>query len=123
MVGGKVHTVGVGTCTVNADQAGDDLYLAAKPLTRTFSVAKAATVLTIAPARRGPQTFSATLRRADTGAPIAGQVITFRVGPNKMCAATTNSAGVASCGRGSANYSATYAGSATYLAATANKRW
>ena len=40
---------------------------------------------------------NATLRRNDTGAPIAGEPIAFFSGGKPLCTATTNTAGVASC--------------------------
>jgi hypothetical protein len=40
--GGGVNLVGAGTCTITASQAGDDDYLAATDVVRTFTVAKAA---------------------------------------------------------------------------------
>jgi hypothetical protein len=53
IVSGKIHIVGTGTCTVNADQAGDATYQPAAQVSRSFTVATATVVVTPAPAR-GP---------------------------------------------------------------------
>jgi hypothetical protein len=67
-------------------------------------------------------TVSATLTRTDTGAALAGQTITFTTGSTKICTATTNSSGTASCSGAAATlaimlnggYTATYAGTTVY---------
>jgi hypothetical protein len=41
IVDGKVHITGAGSCTVTASQAGNNNYLAAPDVERTFSIAKA----------------------------------------------------------------------------------
>ncbi|WP_320669836.1 hypothetical protein [Patulibacter defluvii] len=40
---------------------------------------------------------SATLTRTDTGAPVAGAQVTFAIGDEQLCVATTDAAGVAAC--------------------------
>lgn len=42
MGSGKVHTVAVGTCTLKATNAGDDVYAASTSVTKTFAITKAA---------------------------------------------------------------------------------
>jgi hypothetical protein len=46
IVGGVVHLTGAGSCTVTASQAGDDDYAAATDVPRTFSIGKAALLIT-----------------------------------------------------------------------------
>ncbi|WP_374008481.1 RICIN domain-containing protein [Leifsonia sp. LS-T14] len=46
VTGSTVHVNGVGTCSITAAQSGDDQHTAADPVTRTFSVAKAAPTIT-----------------------------------------------------------------------------
>lgn len=43
-------------------------------------------------------TMSATLTRADTGAPLGGQIVRFTAGGRPVCTAVTNGGGVAACG-------------------------
>jgi hypothetical protein len=52
IVAGKIHIVGAGTCTVTANQAGNDNYNPAPPVERSFTIAKATTTtaLTVTPA-------------------------------------------------------------------------
>jgi hypothetical protein len=40
IVGGKLHVVGAGDCTITASQGGNDNYNAATPVERTFAIAK-----------------------------------------------------------------------------------
>src|SRR5439155_10144092 len=41
---GKVHIVGLGTCTITASQGGNDLYNAAANVTRSFTVSATAPI-------------------------------------------------------------------------------
>jgi hypothetical protein len=45
--GGAVTQLAVGTCVITATQAGDDIYLAATPVVRSFAVTKAPQTITI----------------------------------------------------------------------------
>jgi hypothetical protein len=97
----------------------------------TQSVQKAATALTAAPVRKVPNaTFSATLISAY--GPVANQSVLFTVanglgGTRSMCAATTNTNGIATCTASNtkmqlsfvSNYNAAFAGSTGYLASSA----
>lgn len=88
IVDGAVHAVSPGDCTVNADQPGDDVYLAAPQVTRTFTVSAAAVVpvvgsvaVDVAPssiAADGTSTATVTASVKDTtGDPLPGQTVTF----------------------------------------------
>lgn len=134
-----VELLAAGTCTINADQAGDDQYLPAERASQSFEIAKVTTWLSAAKAVKGvlgltQSRFSATLtvpyEAGGAGWGLEGypgQVVTFSVAGKKVCAATTNADGVATCvgviGLASAlsqsSYTATYAGDADYLGATA----
>jgi hypothetical protein len=46
-VGGAVVQTAVGTCVITATQAGDDIYLAATPVVRSFAVTRAPQTITI----------------------------------------------------------------------------
>jgi hypothetical protein len=45
--GGAVTQLAVGTCVITASQAGDDIYLAAAPVVRSFAVTRAPQTITI----------------------------------------------------------------------------
>ena len=125
--GAAIDTSSAGTkqFTVTArDNAGNTT-----TATHTYTVQRIATTLTARPAvleisPLGVWLFevSATLTDPED-APISGQKITFSAGIKAICTATTNTAGTATCsGRLSAlstvlnnGYTATFAGTATYL--------
>jgi hypothetical protein len=72
---------------------------------------------------------TARLTQTGTGAPIPGQTVTFETGTAKVCAATTNSQGLASCSPGLAvlalagsGFTAAYGGSSAYAASGATAR-
>jgi hypothetical protein len=139
MTGAVIEFLGAGTCTINADQAGDDEYLPAGRVSQSFEIGKVQTWLTAAKAGKGvlgltPSTFSATLSvpvYAGGGGwsteGYAGQPITFAVAGKTMCTAITNASGVATCkapiGLASwtnqSSYTATYTGDANYLGVSA----
>jgi hypothetical protein len=97
----------------------------------TQSVDRAATWLVAAAASRINGVYSATLTRADNGAPVAGQSIVFSVrrilGHTDLCQAVTDATGVASCrikvlpttAPFATSYQASYAGSGNFEASRA----
>jgi hypothetical protein len=96
-----------GTCTILADQAGNDEYLPAEQAAQSVLVKKAHTTLTkLRQAKRflGASTFRATLLRPYhvssflTGIEgFPGQVVTFSVAGKDVCSGITNADGVATC--------------------------
>jgi hypothetical protein len=131
-----VMFTGAGTCTVLADQAGDDYWLPAEQVSQSFVIGKATPTLGAYSASKGvvgltPTTFSADLRRrlviGSPSGPIAGEVVTFTVAGRAMCSATTNSDGVATCDAtiglrnalNESSYGAVYDGSTNYWGVTA----
>src|SRR6202040_3868879 len=46
IVAGKLHVAGAGSCTIDADQAGNDNYNAAAQVERTFTIGRAALTVT-----------------------------------------------------------------------------
>jgi hypothetical protein len=135
--GTTVSLVGVGTCVIHADQFGDDEWAPAPQATQSFFVDKSTAVLVPKPADKGvlgltASTFSASVSRtfdvmSGPVDPIAGEKITFAVGGEVLCTATTGGDGVGTCSAtiGLVNaltqstYTATYAGDAHYKGATA----
>lgn len=124
---------GAGTCTVQADQPGNDDYLPAPRTTQSFQLEKVETFLSKVRARKGtpgktPAAFSATLATwAPTSSftvgiePFLGQVVTFSVAGRPVCSGTTAADGVATCQAVlprsdllKLRFTATYAGTANY---------
>lgn len=104
-----IRFVGPGTCTILADQAGDDVYLPAPQASQSFVIEKAQPTLSGVKGRKlvpglPSATFRATLQvlynlsSHDWGhRGYEGQVIAFTVAGRPVCSATTDAEGVASC--------------------------
>lgn len=144
---GNVVPLHAGTCTVFADQPGNEEYAAAERISMTFEIARELTVLEAKKATKGilglsGTVFSANLRYQgwfgpSYGAlfPYTGQEVTFSVGGKKICTGTTKAvddgsmfgAAIATCkapiGVNAAltqsTYTAAFEGSQDYLPATA----
>ncbi|MBO9519939.1 MAG: hypothetical protein J7518_00260 [Nocardioidaceae bacterium] len=97
---GNVGIGHAGTCTVYADQAGDDQYAPAERIEMSFEVGRVPTGLFAAKASKGalgltPTTFRAALRYDgwfgpnEATLPFPGQLVTFSVAGKTMCSATT----------------------------------
>lgn len=144
---GNVSGLHAGTCTIYANQAGNDEYLPAPQISTSFLLAREDTTLTAAKASKGVvglsgTTFSASLHYIGWfgpgyGAefPYPGQTVKFYVGGKLICSAVTVQkddgtffgGGVATCkapiGVQAAlkcnSYTAVYGGSQDYLPSTA----
>ncbi|MGI8751555.1 MAG: Ig-like domain repeat protein [Acidimicrobiales bacterium] len=125
---GKLHAVTAGTCTVTASQAGDSNYLAATPVTDTFSIAAAATSTTLT-SSANPAVSGQTVTYTATVSPVAdGGTVTFFDGttPITSCGTpTVDIAGHATCQVTYANTSgsphsitAAYSGDSNFAAST-----
>jgi hypothetical protein len=135
-----IRFVGPGSCTIRADQEGDETYLPAPQASQSFVIDKVASTLSDLKARKvlrgGPSaSFRATLQ-----VPInlsswewglggyPGQVVTFSVAGTPVCSATTDTDGVATCTAPlplitwltQPRFTASYAGDALYEPATAS---
>ena len=122
-----VSFVGVGTCTIDANQTGNTDYTASPQAAQTFTVGKAPTTLNAAKAtvNQGSKSWSvklsATLTSQVTGGALGGQSITFTMS-TYSCKATTSTLGVASCSvsgthtlSGVTSYTAAYGGNSAFL--------
>jgi hypothetical protein len=121
--GSTVSLKALGTCTIDANQAGNSLYTAAPEQKQSFSVGKAPTALVAAPEGATSKTMQATLTNSSDGIPINKQLVKFSIGGVTKCSAYTNASGVASCSlvkrpAGTPTYLATFAGTAHYLASS-----
>jgi hypothetical protein len=109
---------------INATFAGSGVFVKSSDTSHTFTGHRAATSLTASPVLPGGA--SATLRVARTAKALAGQTVVFSAGGHAFCTATTNGSGTANCGLSMSQpavlalgYTASYAGSSSYLPATA----
>jgi len=128
---------GAGTCTIHADQAGNDEYLPAPQATQSFVIEKVPTMLAVlrqAYGAGGTRTFRATLEVPTVGGGHSifwwgypGQTVTFSVGGHPVCSGTTDNSGVATCtkvlslrDRLKYAFTASYAGNANYKPVSRN---
>lgn len=137
--GAWIEFTGAGTCTIQADQAGNADYLPAPRATQSFELERVQTWLDKVRARKGtpgrtPATFSATLKTWQATSsftigvePFEGQVVTFSVAGRPACSGTTGLDGIATCQAVLPRsdllrlaFTATYAGTDDYLPVSKN---
>jgi hypothetical protein len=113
--GFNVTTIAVGTCVLNANQAGNSGYLAATQVTRNISIARANQAITFTPP--SAQIFSAggTFSLSATGG-ASGNPIVFNSTTTAVCTVAGNTATIVAVG--TCTISATQAGNSNYNAAT-----
>jgi 6-phosphogluconolactonase (cycloisomerase 2 family) len=113
--GSTVHLAGAGTCTINADQAGDDDYLAADQAQQSFAVGKGSqTVAFTSTAPNDAAVGGATYGVAATGGD-SGKPVTFSSATPGVCTVSGSTVHFASAGTCTIN--ADQAGNGVYLAA------
>jgi hypothetical protein len=107
VAGSTVTLLHTGTCTLEAEQAGDATYLPAPAVEQSFQVLPdpVPTRLTVAPTllrvsggliRITVGIVSARLTRAD-GTAVPGAIVTFTSAGSRLCSATTAADGTATC--------------------------
>jgi hypothetical protein len=103
-----INYLGSGTCTIHADQAGNDEYLPADQVSQSFFIDKVLPTLVVLRQKNWPgrkRTFRATLvvpAAWNHWGWLENRVVTFSVGGRQVCSGTTNAwpsadAGVATC--------------------------
>ena len=103
-----LYVDGPGTCTIHADQAGDDVYLPAAQATQSFVLHKVQPSLSVLRKTNAAggryRTFRATLlgpfhfRSFNWGIwGVEDQIITFLVAGKPVCSGTTDESGIAHC--------------------------
>ncbi|MDQ5820504.1 MAG: hypothetical protein M3540_03595, partial [Actinomycetota bacterium] len=113
--GTTVSFVGVGTCTVDANQAGNASYQAAPQVQQSFAVAQGTQTIT----------FTSDPGRVDRNDPpytvtavaSSGLAVTFTADPSSAGVCTVSGSTVSFIGRGDCTINANQAGNANYLAA------
>lgn len=112
---GVITLLATGTCTIEADQAGDATYSAATPVSRSFAIVRAAQAITFPqpPDGRVGQTI------ALTAASDAGLPVSYTSNSPTVCVVDAAGTGVDLVGTGACDIDADQAGDAEYLPATA----
>lgn len=106
--------VGLGTCTVNASQAGNTSYLAAAPVSNSFAVGVGAQTITfVSPGNQVLGTTPAALVATST----SGLSVAFDSTTPSVCAASGNTLTLVTAG--TCTVAASQAGNANYSSATA----
>lgn len=111
--GSTVQFVGVGTCTINANQAGNGTYLAAPQVQQSFTVGKAAQTITfgsLADKTYGDASFTISATAS------SGLTVAFTSATTGVC--TVSGSNVTLVGAGSCTINANQAGDANYNAAS-----
>jgi len=113
--GNNVTFVGIGDCTVAADQAGNASYNAAAQVTQTFAIARSPQ--TIKFTSQAPSTaYVGDTYTANATVGANGNVVAIAAGPAAVCTATGNA--IAFVASGTCTVTATQAGNTYYEPAT-----
>ncbi len=110
---GTITIVGAGTCSIAATQAGNNYYLAAAKITRSFAVNKTLQVITFVPI--GAQTMATASITADATA-TSGLTVTLTSNTTSVCTVSGFTVTIKAAGR--CTLAATQAGDANFAAAT-----
>jgi hypothetical protein len=127
---GLVSFTAVGTCTIDANQAGNATYNPAPQVQQSFAVG-ATTTTTVVTSSSNPSTYRAAVTFTATVSSAGGTPsgsVTFKDGSTTLCAAVTlDGAGLATCTTsslpvGTHTISATYAGSSTFASSAGSMK-
>jgi hypothetical protein len=116
--GSSVTLVTVGTCTIQASQAGNATYAAAAPVSRSFTVSKASQTITFGALAN--QSLNSTPTFTVTASATSGLTVSFNSRTAAVC--TVSGVTVTLVAVGSCTIQATQTGNANYSAATAVNR-
>jgi hypothetical protein len=114
--GSTVSLVGAGTCTINANQAGNGSYLAAPQKQQSFTISKRSQTISFTSAPPG----SAVVAGASytiTATATSGLAVAFSAAASSAGICTVSGSTVSFVGAGTCTISANQAGNGTYLAA------
>jgi hypothetical protein len=114
ITGNMIHLTGVGTCTVTAVQTGNNNYLAANPVSRTFTISRNKVHQTITFDLLTGITFD-TPDFTVSATASSGLPVTYNVEPGSHCTLSGNIVHIT--GAGSCIITATQTGNDSYLAA------
>lgn len=111
--GATITVLAIGTCTIQATQAGNATYAAAAPVSQSFQVTLAAQTITFGPLINRPLT---TLTFPLTATASSGLTVTFSSTTSSVC--TISGVTVSLLGAGLCSIQAAQPGNAIYAAAT-----
>ncbi|WP_188054202.1 Ig-like domain-containing protein [Sphingosinithalassobacter sp. CS137] len=115
IAGGTVSFTGVGTCTINANQAGNANFSAAPQVQQTITVAQASQTIGFTSTPPSPANFGGTYTPAATA--TSGLAVTFTIDPAASGVCSIAGGTVTFTGAGTCTINANQAGNANYGAA------
>jgi uncharacterized protein YhjY with autotransporter beta-barrel domain len=113
--GGVVSFTGIGTCLVNADQAGNADYTAAPQVQQSFAVGQGSQTINITSSPSSPRQVGGTYTPAATAS--SGLAVAFTIDPSAAGVCTVSAGTVSYVGAGICVVNADQAGNADYAAA------
>ncbi|BBH15933.1 hypothetical protein Back2_02200 [Nocardioides baekrokdamisoli] len=113
--GSTVSFVGVGSCTINANQAGSTYYTAAPQKQQSFSVAQASQTITFTSTAPGAATYNGATYTVTATGGASGNAVTFTSATTPVC--TLSGATVSFVGVGTCTINANQTGNTNYAAA------
>jgi surface protein len=125
ILSGKVHLTAAGSCTVTASQAGNGNYFAAASVSRSFTIAGAATSLSLGLNPTSVQysdqtTFTATITPYNLGGDLLTGSVEFFVNNASVGSAALNSSGIATLSLVISSAPNSYAVTAKFTSTNAN---
>jgi hypothetical protein len=114
--GATVSLVGVGTCTINANQAGNGSYLAAPQKQQSFTISKRSQTISFTSTPPGSAVVGGASYNVAATA-TSGLAVGFSAAPSSAGICTVSGSTVTLVGAGTCTINANQAGNGTYLAA------
>ena len=115
--GSTVSLIGVGTCTINANQAGNGTYLAAAQVQQSFAVGKGSQTITITSDPGNNVHHQFTPPYAVTATSTSGLAVVFTTDPSSAGVCSVSGSTVTFSGKGQCIIYANQAGNANWLPA------
>jgi hypothetical protein len=115
--GSTVSLVGAGTCTINANQAGNGSYLAAPQKQQSFTISKRSQTISFTSAPPASAVVGGAAYHV-TATATSGLAVVFSAAASSAGICTVSGSTVTLVGAGTCTISANQAGNGTYLAAT-----
>jgi uncharacterized membrane protein YjjB (DUF3815 family) len=114
--GATVSLVGVGTCTIDANQAGNGSYLAAPQKQQLFTISKRSQTISFTSTPPGSAVVGGASYQVAATA-TSGLAVVFSAAPSSAGICTVSGSTVTLVGAGTCTINANQAGNGTYLAA------
>ncbi len=117
VAGSTVTFVGAGTCTIDANQAGNGSYQAAPQVQQSFAISRVAQTITFTSAPPGGATVGGATYTV-SGSASSGLAVTFSIAAGSAGVCTLAGSTVSFVGAGTCTIDANQAGNGSYQAAT-----